>query len=90
MKLEALEGEIVYLRMVKVGNRVVSFGREQSEEDFRLLSDTTLPEKEGLELKLALVSAGAKKDADHWAEFHSLIVEPIAKDSDPLSFNQVK
>ena len=74
LKVEALEGKVISLRMVKLGDRVVCFGCAESEEKFKLLSDTTLPKKEGAELKLALVSAGAKGDVDHWAEFHSLTI----------------
>ena len=37
-------------------------------------------------VQLALYSAGAEEEAEHWAEFQSLTVKPIEGDADVLGF----
>ena len=86
LKALPFEESTVVLRMVKLGRKVVSFVKGEKEDSFVLLSVTELPELPEKEVKIALYSSGAKKGTDHWAEFHSLTVEAIEADADPLSF----
>ena len=86
LKVLPFEDNAVVLRMVKLGRKVVCFAKGEKEDGFVLLSVTELPEQPEKEVQMALYSSGAKEGADHWAEFHSLTVETIEADADPLSF----
>ena len=86
IRVFALDEEIVHLRFVKMGDRVVSYARGDSEKKFKYVSDTALPSLNGKPLKLGLLSSGANSGVDHWATFHSLTIVPIDEKANPLGF----
>ncbi len=89
LRIFKLDEEVVHLRLVRIGDRVVSYARGDSEKAFRYVSDTALPSIKGKPLKLALFSSGARSsEVDHWATFHSLTIVPLDKKVNPLGFTK--